>query len=454
MNAQPADAAATPQAASLTLEQIINERPLSKLQIRVIVLCSCIVFIDGYDLQAMALAVPTLSDLWGLKPAGFSWALAASMLGMALGSVFLAPLGDRFGRKPAIIAGLVLMGASSLALMTSTETSHLAFWRCWVGIGLGICHGNATALTAEYAPLRRRAMLMTLMGCNVGFGALVAGFIAPWLIQHHGWQGVFVIGGVAPIVLASVLVFAVPESLQLLFARQPGGVQLATILKRMAPDVDPRRLVASMRSVPINSVFALLKPPLRERTLRLWLIYGFNAFLLYLLISWLPVFLNGAGWSKPDALRGIIMLQMGGIAGALLLSWVVDRGFAVPGLVFAYLVSAAAALLFIVLPPMGALWPVLIMVLGGGISGAMFALMAIGAIFYPPTIRATGFSWTAAVARIGAVLGPLTGGWVLDAGIASTKIIALLAIPAALSAIIALTLRTVLRKAQQEELLT
>lgn len=448
MKASPA----APTAASLTLEQVINERPLSILQMRVIVLCSLVVFIDGYDLQAMALAVPTLSELWSLEPASFGWALAASMLGMALGSVFLAPLGDRFGRKPAIVAGLMLMGVSSLAVMTSTETSHLAFWRCWVGIGLGICHGNATALTAEYAPLRRRAMLMTLMGCNVAFGALVAGFIAPWLIQHHGWQGVFVIGGVVPIVLALALMFAMPESLQLLFARQPGGVKLATILKRMAPDVDPRRLVASARSAPIDSVFALLKPPLRERTLRLWLIYGFNAFLLYLLISWLPVFLNGAGWSRPDALRGIIMLQMGGIAGALLLSWVVDKGRAVHALIFAYLLGAGTALLFIVLPPMGALWPILIVVLGGSISGAMFALMAIGAIFYPPTIRATGFSWTAAVARIGAVLGPLTGGWVLGAGIAPTKIIALLAIPALLSAIIALTLRRVLREAQQEQI--
>lgn len=451
MNANPADTVAAPVAAALTLEQVINERPLSGLQIRVVFLCSLVVFIDGYDLQAMALAVPTLSEVWRLSPAGFSWALAASMVGMAVGSIFLAPLGDRFGRKPVVIAGLLLMGTSSLAVITSTEPSHLAFWRCWVGIGLGMCHGNATALTAEYAPLRRRAMLMTLMGCNVAFGALVAGFIAPWLIQHHGWQAIFVIGGVLPIVLALLLIFAVPESLQLLFARQPDGVRLAAILTRMAPDVDPRKLVAAAKFAPIDSVFALLKPPLRERTLRLWLIYGCNAFLLYLLISWLPVFLNGAGWSRPDALRGIIMLQLGGIAGALLLSWVVDRGRAVLALIFAYLASAATALLFIVLPPRGALWPVLIIVLGGGISGAMFALMAIGAIFYPPTLRATGFSWTAAVARIGAVLGPLAGGWVLSAGVAPTNIIALLAIPAVLSAIIALTLKEVLRKAQQDE---
>lgn len=450
MSAVPAQAGA--EESRLTVEQVINDRPMSALQIRVIVLCSLVVFIDGYDLQALALAVPTLSETWGIAPPEFGWALAASMLGMALGSVFLAPLGDLWGRKPVIIGGLFLMGASSLAVALSTETGHLVFWRCWVGIGLGVCHGNATALTAEYSPLRRRAMLMTLMGCNVAFGALIAGLIAPWLIEHHDWQGIFVVGGLLPLVLAFVLMAGAPESLQLLIARQPNGPRLAAILARMAPDVNPQRLTHVVKSKAGDSVFALLKPPLRERTLRLWLIYGFNAFLLYLLISWLPVFLGGAGWSRPDALRGILMLQLGGIAGALLLSWSVDKGQAIGALIVAYLVGAAAAVLFIVLPSTGALWPVLIILLGGGISGALFALMAIGAIFYPPVMRATGFSWTAAVARIGAVLGPLAGGWVLAAGIAPTEIIALLAIPAGLSALIALTLRRVLREAQAEEL--
>lgn len=452
MNSSAAEQPVTHSASPVTIEQIINERPLSSLQIRVIVLCSLVVFIDGYDLQAMALAVPALSELWGIAPASFGWPLAASMVGLALGSIFLAPLGDRWGRKPVVVGGLLLMGVSSLGVIFSTEPAHLVFWRGCVGIGLGVGHGNAIALTAEYAPLRRRAMLMTLMGCNVAFGALVAGLIAPWLIDHYGWQGVFILGGVLPIVLALVLIFAVPESLLLLFARRPSGPQVIAILKRMAPDVDPQTLLAKVaKSVPIDSVFALIRPPLRERTLRLWLIYGFNAFLLYLLISWLPVFLKGAGWSGAAALRGILMLQLGGIGGALILSWMVDRGHAITALIIAYLISAVTALLFVVLPPSGSLWPVLVIVLGAGISGSMFALMAIGAIFYPPTIRATGFSWTAAVARIGAVLGPLTGGWVLAAGIASTKIIALLAIPAVLSAVIALSLRQVLRRAQKEE---
>ena len=435
-----------------TLEQVINDRPVSWLQIRVIVLCSLVVFVDGYDLQAMALVVNSLAETWHQPPSAFALAQAASMIGLGLGSIFLAPLGDKVGRKPVVISGLLLMGTGSLALMTSTEMSHLVAWRCLVGIGLGMCHGNATALGAEFAPLRKRALLMTLMGCNVALGGLVAGLIAPWLMTHWSWQAVFFAGGVMPIAVALVLLVAMPESLQLLFARQPKSARVAKVLNQIAPGVEPGKLAApSARNISANSIFALFKPPLLERTLCLWLIYIFNTFLLYLLISWLPVFLSGAGWSRTSSSHGIVMLQLGGIGGALLLSYLVDRGHAVNALIVAYLMCAVTALMFVVLPSEGWLWNVLIIMLGASISGAMLALMTLGAIFYPTTIRATGLSWTAAVARIGAVLGPLAGGWVLAAGIPSTKIIALLAVPATVSALIALSMRRIVREAQAEE---
>lgn len=440
-------------AAPATLEQVVNDRPVSALQIRAIMLCSLVVFVDGYDLQAMALVVNSLSDAWYLPASAFGLAQAASAIGLAIGSIFLAPLGDKRGRKPIVFGGLLLMGSGSLMLMTATETAHLVIWRCCVGIGLGMCHGNATALGAEFAPLRKRALLMTLMGCNVALGGLVAGLMAPWLLAHWGWRSVFFVGGAVPLLVAFVVRVAVPESLQFLFARQPAGPRIAKLLNAIAPGVNPTMLVASVgRNSPTQSVFALLKPPLLERTLRLWLIYAFNTFLLYLLISWLPVFLSGAGWSRTASSHGIVMLQLGGICGAVLLSYLVDRGHAVNALIAAYLTCAATALLFVVLPSEGWSWNVLIVLLGASISGALLALMTLGAIFYPTTIRATGFSWTAAVARTGAILGPLAGAWVLKAGIPSTKIIALLAVPAAISALIALSMRRIVREATAEEL--
>src|SRR5690606_24524084 len=131
---------------SLTVDHVIDERPISALQIRVIVLCSLVAFVDGFDLQTMALAVPTLIEVWELPAAAFGYAQSASLVGMAIGSVFLGPLGDRLGRKPVMIGGLIFMGGASLGVIFSTEPNHLVFWRTLVGIGYGTIHGNATAL--------------------------------------------------------------------------------------------------------------------------------------------------------------------------------------------------------------------------------------------------------------------------------------------------------------------
>lgn len=437
---------------SLTVDHVIDERPISALQIRVIVLCSLVAFVDGFDLQTMALAVPTLIEVWELPAAAFGYAQSASLVGMAIGSVFLGPLGDRLGRKPVMIGGLIFMGGASLGVIFSTEPNHLVFWRTLVGIGYGTIHGNATALTAEYAPLRRRAVLMTVMGSHVALGALVAGLVAPWLIALMGWEGLFIVGAVMPVILAAALLLA-PDSLQLLSARRPDDPRVAAILRRLAPDVDVRQLrAATARATPVRgSVLDLLRPPLRERTWRLWLIYGATTFLLYLLLSWLPVLLGGAGWSQADALRGIVWFQLGGIIGGVAISWLVDRGRAVGALIGCYGATAAIAVLFSLLPPIGLVWSTLIVAIGVSLSGAMFALMALGALFYPPVVRATGFGWTAAVSRLGAVAGPLAGAGVLALGLPSSRIIALLAVPAALCVLISLSLRTVLRRIETGE---
>lgn len=437
---------------NLDIGKVIDSRPLSGLQIRVIVLCSLVALVDGYDIQALALAVPSLSQEWGIEAAMFKFAQSASLIGIAFSSVFLGPLGDRFGRKPVMIAGLLFMGGASLGVMLSTDPTHIAFWRGLVGVGYGAIHGNATALTAEYAPARSRAMLMTLMGCNVALGAMIAGFTAPWVLDTFGWQGLFLIGGIAPVILAVVMLTS-PDSLHIMIARRRDDPRIARALARIAPDVDPATVTPLPRisKGKHSSVMDLLRPPLLERTLRLWLIYGFNTFLLYLMISWLPVLLTEAGWSRNAAVQAIVPFQLGGICGGLLLSLLVDRGQAVVALIVGYALAAVAAVMFVVVPASETAWLALILVLGAGISGAMFALNAVAAILYPPTVRAAGFSWNAAVSRIGAVLGPLIGGWSLGIGVPTDHIFAWIAVPTAASAVIALSLRGTLARIRAAE---
>jgi AAHS family 4-hydroxybenzoate transporter-like MFS transporter len=189
---------------------------------------------------------------------------------------------------------------------------------------------------------------------------------------------------------------------------------------------------------------ALIGPRFRRYTWRLWLIYSGSSFLLYLLMSWLPVLLGGAGWSQPDALRGIAALQLGGIAGSLGLALLVDRGQAVRALLIAFSMTGTGALLFATLPSTGLVWSLVLVYTGAGLFGVTYAILAIAAKFYPPELRAAGFGWAAAVARSGAIVGPLAGGAMLASGLEPRVIVALLAGPALICILASLTLRQVM----------
>ena len=402
-----------------TLASDIDGRPLSALQIRVFLLCAAVVLLDGYDLQAMALAVPTLAEQWHLAPSTFGVTLSASLLGLGLGSAFIAPLGDRLGRRPLLLGGLTIILLTSLGATTATAPWQLALWRLLVGLGLGVCQSNASALTAEYAPRARRATIMTLMGVCVSLGAVLAGATAPQVLAAAGWRGLFLVGAALPLVVLLAAALGMPESPAIAVRRADGG-----------------------------TLRALLRAPYRERTLRLWFVYGLSAMLLYFLISWLPVFLTSAGWSRAQAPHGIALLQFGGILGSLVQSWLVDRRRVITALVGGYSVTLITALLFAV-PGTAPAWPVLLVLMGSGVAGVLMSIIALGAIFYPPEIRVTGFGWAGAVTRIGAVVGPLAGGWIIAAGIAPRLILGLVAVPSLLCIIGTLAMRRAVAEAQQ-----
>jgi AAHS family 4-hydroxybenzoate transporter-like MFS transporter len=432
----------------IEIGRLIDDAPLRGLQIWVIVLCGMVVFLDGYDIQTMSLAVPSLAAQWSLPASSFSFALSAALVGIALGAALVAPLGDRVGRRAIIIGAMVVVGAASVATGLSTSVGAVVLWRLITGVGLGASMPNATALTSEYVPARRRAALVTLMYCNIALGAFTAGFVAPPILEAFGWQGIFFVGGIFPLGLAALLAFTAPESVRFLVARKPGDPRIRKILGRLAPGVSAGDVYAAAHDrVKRQSVLEVLGPAYRSRTLLLWCTFGLNLFVLYLLISWLPTLLRSAGWAPAQALQGSVMIQAGGIIGGLFLSWCVDRGKTVVAMISAYGVTAIALGLFAVLPSSGWSWWLLLLVIGGGTSGGQFALNALAASFYPPVIRATGVGWAQAVGRVGAILSPLIGGWVVQQQFAPIHVLGMLVVPVGVCAASVMLLPKALKSA-------
>jgi AAHS family 4-hydroxybenzoate transporter-like MFS transporter len=133
---------------------LIDRSRLSGRQVSIIVLCALVVLLDGFDLQTMALTVPSLAREWSLGPSAFSYALSGALIGMLAGASILAPLGDKIGRRPILITGMLLLGVASLATTFSTTPAELVLWRFVTGLGLGMTLPNASALTTAEIPAR------------------------------------------------------------------------------------------------------------------------------------------------------------------------------------------------------------------------------------------------------------------------------------------------------------
>jgi MFS transporter, AAHS family, 4-hydroxybenzoate transporter len=364
-----------------------------------IALCSLASLLDGYDIQALGLAIPGMAKDFGVAPTTLTFAVSASLIGMALGAMLLGPLGDRFGRKQMLAAFLLLIGATTFGVVSATSPMQLTIWRFLSGLGMGAILPVAIAIVAEAAPPERRTALVTLMVVSSPLGSFIGGFVAPSIEPVYGWRGIFGAGGALTFLAGILIWFALPATEH----------QQSTELK------------------PLMS--SLFTPQYRARTMLLWTIFWLNLFVSYSLISWLPTLLGAAGWERAAAQQATGILALGGICGGLLMAWAADKGRAVPTLAVAYAVTAGLFVLFILGPGERVAWFALLALVGAGGLGAQMALGSLAASFYPTEIRTTGLGWSGGFGRIGAIIGPFVMAAMLQASISASVILALLMLP-------------------------
>jgi AAHS family 4-hydroxybenzoate transporter-like MFS transporter len=420
--------------AALDLGEVIDRRAMSPVQVLVVVLCATALFVDGYDIQVMALAVPALAKAWSLPPSSFGLALSAVVIGISVGSGLMGPLGDRFGRRTMLIAAMAGIGVATACTALAASPAQFTAWRLLTGVALGAGIPSCAALTSEYAPVAKRSLVMGLMNIASPIGAFSAGFIAPPVLEAFGWRGAFLIGGVTPLALAVLTAWLAPESLKFLIVRRPADPRIGRTLRRIAPDIDPSIVrVGLSERPPAASPLALVTQEFRARTLVLWGMLALNLFNLYVLISWLPTLLQQSGWSMAAALRGAVLIQGGGVIGGLFMSRFLDRGATRSALVAGFCLSAVCLVLLMIVPN-GPAWVVLLLCLGAGVSGSQLSLNALSAAYYPPAIKATGVAWALLVGGFGSILAPLMGAWMLDLHLSAVAILGMLAVPALICA--------------------
>jgi AAHS family 4-hydroxybenzoate transporter-like MFS transporter len=416
---------------TINVAERIDRSPIGRYQIRVVILCALVALLDGLDIQAMGLVTPKLREEWGLPPEAFGPVLSASLAGILVGMLGLGALGDRFGRRSILLLSFVLVGISSIATGWSGGTTELMIFRFLTGIGIGGCLPNATALTAEYVPAKRLAFFVTLMYSAVPLGGVVGGFIGGPLIAAFGWQSVFYLGGVVPLILCVAIYFLLPESVRFLATKAGSDQKIGRILEQI--DETYRYKEGDQfqaASGPVRASPAQLFAEGRAwTTILLWLVFFFSLFGMYVLASWLPTVFTQLGWEMSQAIRTVSYFWLGGIFGGLVAGWLIDRfgpyRVLVPGFILAGLLTAAVGLAG------GGVEIVFMVVLacGFGVVGAQLAMTALAADLYPTAIRSTGVGWGLGIGRIGAVLSPIIGGYVLTANWSQAEMFGAAAIP-------------------------
>lgn len=404
--------------AAVDVERIVDESRLGRFQLRAIALCGLISLLDGYDLQTMAFLTPTLAAEWGIVASEFRLVLSASLLGLAIGALTAGPLSDRYGRRTVLLAALLVLSGSTLACATVGDLRGLFIWRFATGLGLGASMPNIIALTAEYSPARNRALLISLMLCGLPLGGALGGQLAAELIATFGWQSVFIVGGLIPVILFAIAVPLLPESIKFLAGQGGRRERLFEILRQIQPglalDRDASAEFGVARDIPAPIV-GLFRDGRTTGTLLLWSIFFLNLFSMYFLASWLPTVLQSADWSPRQALIGTSVYHWGGLAGGLVFSHLIDRWDSFRILPPVYLATTAAIAAVGALSVSVPAASIVLALAGAGLIGAQFCLNALAAAFYPTMIRATGVGWALGIGRLGAIMSPLIAGGILGA---------------------------------------
>ena len=424
------------------LARFIDEQPVGRPQITLLLLCASVLFVDGFDTQAIGYVAPEIARVWHLPRGALGPVFSASLFGLMLGALAFGPLADRVGRRRIIILSTAAFGVGTLCTLLATDTTGLLVIRFLTGLGLGGAMPNAVALTAEFSPHRRRATMVMTMFCGFSVGAAIGGLLAAALIPRFGWQAVFVVGGLAPLLLLPLLVARLPESARFLLLARPGDARLPTIIGRMFPGhgLGPAPRFTAHEARPVGNPLPHLFSAGRARpTLLLWVVFFMSLLDLYFLSNWLPSLLNELGATV--ALSAVIgaMLQVGGIAGVATLGRLVDR-FSFGALAVTYGLAVVAVVAIGLSGHSTWLATVAIFCAGFCIVGGQTAANALAATFYPTAVRATGVGWALGIGRVGSIVGPLAGGALLALHWTTEALFFASAVPAAIAACAALAL--------------
>ena len=405
------------------------------VRIAVVALSFLLNALDGMDIVIMSYIAPVLAADWGLTPENLGVVFSASLAGMTVGCLFVAPLADKWGRRPLILGMLSIITFCMLISSFAQTLAELVAARFIIGIGIGAILAGVTAIAADFAPPARRGLVVSMAIAGYPLGAVTTGLLSAHLLPVHGWRFMLLGAGIISLVVIPVIFLILPESQDYLLRKQPRNAlaRLNKLRSRLGEGVLDRLppKPAATRTYDAGEVFGGGRT---IGTLCLWLgiFMGFMTF--YFVVSWITQLSVRAGLPLDRAIYAGALFNLGGFVGTLVVGWLGSRHGLPRVTTITMMIAACLIALFGALSMPLALTLAMAFLAGMATNGGFNAFYGLAAELYPAAVRSTGIGWAMGVGRFGAVIGPLLGGWLIGQGVTLSTLMAIFALPLLIAA--------------------
>lgn len=422
--------------------RIIDETPMSLVQILAVGMCIALLALDGFDVLSISFAAPGISSDWGINRAALGIVLSMELVGMGVGSIILGSVADRYGRRPVILLCLAVMTVGMFFTARAQGMTDLLIHRFYTGLGIGGVLASVNAMTAEFANRRNRNMCVMLMAAGYPLGVTIGGSIASYLLIDNSWRAIFNFGAAVTALSLPLAWFLMPESVGFLSSRGgPGALErINHTLRRMGKQT-VEALPAKVEQAKVN-LMELFSPSLLAITVVLTTAYFLHIMTLYFILKWIPKIVYDMGFEASLAGSVLVWANIGGLTGSVLLS-LLSRRFAVRNMLFGVM---GASCIMVVIFGMGydSLQQLSLIAAAAGffVNAGVVGLYALFAESFPTSVRASGTGFVIGVGRAGAALSPVVAGYLFFAGYGLQAVAVLMGLCSLLAAVALIFLKT------------
>jgi MFS transporter, AAHS family, 4-hydroxybenzoate transporter len=414
---------------------LIDNNPISKLQFATIFICFLMNMLDGMDVLVISYTAPAIAKAWSIGPDVLGTVFSSGLIGMTLGTLFIAPYADRIGRKNLILISAVVMGSCIYLTSFATSVNALLAYRFLSGLGIGCMLASTAALTAEFTPNKTRDFWVSFVISGYPIGAVLSGLVAAKVIPAEGWEQMFKYAGIASLLAIPLIVLFLSESVDFYIKAQPRNAlkKINSLLEKMGFDaIDKLPPRANPQSaIPVGK---LLEGKYKKPSIELWIALFMAFAALYFMTSWIPKLASDAGLSLSLAIYAGTVFNIGAFFGIVTQGYFSSK-FGLKKTIGIILILTAvlmACFSFFI----GSDFILLVFAfLGFGIQGGFVGLYAFAARMYPSEFKTTGIGWAMGAGRIGGIVGPKLGGLLIGMGLTIGSNFLIFAIPALIAGV-------------------